>query len=146
MFFCSLLIFLNACAKDTFISYTGNMPSDERIAELSIGQDKRQVLDILGSPSSIVSLDQDTWIYMSSEIKQIAFMKPEEIDRKLLVVKFNDNDTITEIEHMDKKQGQEILVAEIKTDNIEQEQGFFSKYFGGVGQYSPFGAGTTSNP
>lgn len=137
MFFLSMVFILSACSSDTFVSYTGNMPSEERISDLRLGQTKQDVIDILGAPSSVVPLDRDTWMYMSSEIKQIAFMPPEEIDRNILVIKFNKDNKISAINKYNKKHGEEILISEDATADHEQEQGFFQKYFGGVGQYMP---------
>ena len=136
-----LMIGLSACAKVTFVNYTGNMPSDDKIEQLRTGMDQSEVRGILGSPSSVVSLDRNTWIYMSSEIEQIAFMKPEETDRKLLVVKFDNNGKIATIQHLDRSKGKDLQISEQKTATPEQEQGFFRKYFGGVGQFVPFSSG-----
>lgn len=134
------LLGLSACAKDTFITHTGNMPSAEKVEQLKNGMTRSEVRNLLGSPSSVVTLDRDTWIYMSSEIEQIAFMRPEEIDRQLLVVKFNTDGKVANIEHLDQSEGKQLAVSEQKTNAPEQEQGFFRKYFGGVGQISPFGS------
>lgn len=139
MFLLSIGFFITACSSDTFICRTGNMPSEDKIAMVFKGQSKNDVLEVLGSPSTVVPLDKDTWIYMSSEIKQVAFMAPKEIDREVLVVKFDSSGTVSEINKLDKKHGEQIAVTEEQTPNQEQEQGFFRKYFGGVGQYLPFG-------
>lgn len=132
-------IFLAACSSDIFVSHTGNMPSDDKVAMVFKGQSKKDVLEVLGSPSNVVSLDKDTWIYMSSAIKQVAFMAPEEIDRDVLVVKFSEDGHVLSVNKMDKQSGEQLKVADDQTPNQEQEQGFFRKYFGGVGQYLPFG-------
>ena len=68
----------------------------------------------------------------------IAFFKPEEIDRNLLVVNFNKEDKVTKITRLTKADGQDIVPSKAKTEVKGQEQGFFRKYFGGVGQYNPF--------
>ena len=112
----------------------------EKVEQLKNGMTRNEVRNLLGSPSSVVTLDRDTWIYMSSEIEQIAFMRPEEIDRQLLVVKFNTDGKVANIEHLDQSEGKQLAVSEQKTNAPEQEQGFFRKYFGGVGQISPFGS------
>ena len=138
-FLCLTFLFLSACAKDTFVSYTGNMPTEDKIERINKGMEKEKVREILGSPSSVVSLDKDTWIYMSAEIEQIAFMKPQEIERNLLVVKFDNTGKVSDIQHLDKSKGQEIQISGQETQTPEQEQGFFRKYFGGVGQFTPFG-------
>ena len=108
------------------------------------GQTKNDVLEVLGSPSNVVSLDKNTWIYMSSEIKQVAFFAPKEVNRELLVIKFDTENRVASVEKLNKKHGEKVEITEEQTPNQEQEQGFFRKYFGGVGQYLPFGDGTDS--
>ena len=78
---------LSACSRDLFISHNGNMPTNERIEQVKVGQSKNQVKSILGSPSSVVSLDKNTWIYMSSDIERIAFLEPKEVSRDVLTTK-----------------------------------------------------------
>ena len=96
-FLSAVLLGLSACAKDTFTTYTGNMPSEDKIERLAPGMGREQVRELLGSPSSVVSLDRDTWIYMSAEIEQIAFMRPEETERRLLVVKFGQDGKVADM-------------------------------------------------
>lgn len=142
-FLSAALLTLAACAKDTFVTNTGNMPSEDKIERLSTGMPQEQVREILGSPSSVVSLDRNTWIYMSADIEQIAFMRPQETERRLLVVKFDDNGKVADIKHIDKSKGKELQVSEQETATPEQEQGFFRKYFGGVGTYTPIAPSKT---
>ncbi len=139
-----LTIFSSACSSDTFITHNGNMPSNERISKIREGQSKAEVQNILGAPSSIVSLDQNTWIYMSSDIKRVAFFAPEEVERDVLTIRFNNQNRVNSIERLTKKNGKEIVVCEDKTETLGHNPGFFKKYFGGVGQYMPFP--TNDNP
>ncbi len=142
-FLSTALLTLAACAKDTFVTNTGNMPSEDKIERLATGMPQEQVREILGSPSSVVSLDRNTWIYMSADIEQIAFMRPQETERRLLVVKFDDSGKVADIKHIDKSKGKELQVSEQETATPEQEQGFFRKYFGGVGTYTPIAPSKT---
>ncbi|MBQ8465848.1 MAG: outer membrane protein assembly factor BamE [Alphaproteobacteria bacterium] len=135
---------LAACSSDTFVSHCGNMPTEERIAQLQKGQTKDEVLSLLGTPSSIVSLDQNTWIYMSSEIKRVAFFKPEELNRDVLTIRFNQYNQVSEIDRLNKEQGQNLAINETQTETQGSQAGFFEKYFGGVGQFLPFGKATSS--
>ena len=82
------MTFSSACSSDLFITHNGNMPSNERIAQIRVGQSKSEILNILGSPSSVVSLDRNQWIYMSSDIKRVAFFAPKEVDRDVLTIQF----------------------------------------------------------
>ena len=130
---------LSGCASDWFVTHNGNMPTNERISQISVGQSKQEVQYILGSPSSVVSLDRNTWIYMSSDIKRIAFFKPEEISRDVLTIKFDDNEKVSNIQRLKKENGCEVAVSTDETPTLGQQPGFFEKYFGGVGQFMPFG-------
>ena len=98
-----LMTFSSACSSDLFITHNGNMPSNERIAQIRVGQSKSEILNILGSPSSVVSLDRNQWIYMSSDIKRVAFFAPKEVDRDVLTIQFNDQGKVSEIERLTKK-------------------------------------------
>lgn len=134
-----VLSFTTSCSKDLFITHNGNMPTNERISRVKVGQSKAEVKSILGSPSNIVSLDKNTWIYMSSDIEQIAFLSPKEVNRDVLTIKFNESENIMSINRMSKKDGVKLAISEEKTETVGHEPGFFEKFFGGIGSYSPFG-------
>ena len=144
MFNLYAILALSSCSSDNFIVHNGNMPTEERISQLQKGQTKDEVLDLLGTPSSIISLNQNTWIYMSSEVKKVAFFKPEELDRDILTIKFNEYNQVESIDRMNKNQGREIAVSEEETKTSGNQPGFFAKYFGGVGQFMPFGTGSSN--
>lgn len=141
LFSCALL--LNACSSaqtnEWFVTHNGNMPTNERISQISVGDSRAEVSRVLGAPSSIVSFDKNTWIYMSSDIKRVAFFAPEEINRDVLTIKFNDNDEVSEITRMSQNDGAKVEISQDETEAYGQELGFFRKYFGGVGQVNPFG-------
>lgn len=133
-----LAALLSACSNDMFLTHNGNMPSNERIAQLKLGDTKEQVVRTLGAPSSVVSFDKNTWIYMSSSIKRVAFMEPEEVNRDILTIEFNNEGRVSNIERLTKADGKEIAVSTDATKSQGHDVGFFEKYFGGVGGYSPF--------
>lgn len=137
VFLCLATISISACSSDVFLTHNGNMPAPEKVAQLKVGQSQAEVQAILGSPSSVTSFDSNTWIYMSSTIKRVAFCNPEIIDRQLLTIKFNKDGYVTQISDYDKNDGREFAVEETQTETAGQNIGFFRKYFGGVGAYMP---------
>lgn len=136
-------IALSACSatkqNEWFVNHNGNMPTEDRIAKIQNGSSKDDVLQILGAPSAIVSFDENSWIYMSSDIKRVAFQKPEEVNRDILRIRFN-NDEVVEIARLSKDDGKDIVPCQDKTEVKGESLGFFRKYFGGVGQYNPLTA------
>lgn len=135
----------SACSSDIFITHNGNMPSNERISQVRVGQSRSEVHQILGTPSSVVSLDKNTWIYMSSDIKRVAFFSPQEVGRDVLTIRFNDQNQVAQIDRLTKKDGKEIQVSTDKTETLGHNPGFFRKYFGGVGQFMPFPTNVNPN-
>ena len=131
---------LYGCSSDIFLDHNGNMPGQDKIAQIHVGQTKEEVLDILGGPSSVTGLSDDHWIYMSSTIKKVAFLKPKEVNRDVLALTFDNNNKISKIETKTLADGNTITIDSDSTQPAERQQGFFRKYFGGVGSYMPFGS------
>jgi len=145
---CALLLTTGCSTEKTnewFMTHNGNMPSNERISRISVGDSRADVRRELGAPSTVVSFDKNTWIYMSSDIKRVAFFAPDEVSRDVLTIKFNDNDEVKEIIRMSKNDGQDVRINSDETEAYGQDPGFFRKYFGGVGMLNPFGGGNSSS-
>ena len=140
IFLTGLCLVLGACSSDFFLIDNGNMPSQERINQIKTGQSKEEVAYILGSPSLKTGLNDDNWIYMSSTTKKVAFLNGKEIERDILALTFKD-DTLSKIEKFDLSDANDIAVDQDETKQVEENVGFFRKYFGGVGQYQMFGKG-----
>lgn len=137
--FCCFILSSCSTAKQNewFVNRNGNMPSEERISKIKNGQTKNDVIQILGAPSAVVSFDNNSWIYMSSDIKRVAFQKPKELNRDILKLRFDNNDKVIEIARLNKEDGKELQPCQDKTEVKGENLGFFRKYFGGVGQYNP---------
>ncbi len=140
VFLCAATLCSCSSAKqeEWFVTHTGNMPTPERIEKIQQGISQEEVLQTLGMPSAVMPFDKNTWIYMASDIKRVAFFAPEETDRNILKITFNDQGTVTAVEKLTKADGKEISPSKDKTEVKGQNPGFFRKYFGGVGQYNPF--------
>ena len=138
IFFILTILTCSACSSDLFITHNGNYPSAEKIAQIQTGQTKEQVFELLGSPSLQTGLSQNHWIYMSSTSRQIAFMNPTEIDRNVLAITFKDN-KVSKIEAKNLADGNNISIDNDETKLTDRDDGFFRKYFGGVGTYNPLG-------
>ena len=140
LFLCGLfLFFVSACSSDVFLMHTGNMPTDDRINAIKVGQTQDDVRELLGSPSSVSSLDENEWVYMSSTLKKVAFLTPKIMDRDILTIRFDDKGKVQKITRFDEKDGVQIDPDKEETQSGGHNPGFFKKYFGGVGTFSPIG-------
>ncbi len=143
LLFLSALLLNTACSSDLFLDHNGNMPEDRYLRQLQYGQTKEEVYQLLGAPSLMTGLSDNHWIYMASTIRRVAFMKPTELERDIVAITFKDN-KVTQIDKRTLADANKISIDSDETPATEREQGFFRKYFGGVGQYQMFGKGDTN--
>ena len=76
----------------------------------------------------------------TSVISGPSIILPTEIDRQILALSFDD-DKVSKIETKTLADTNNIAIDQEETLPANREQGFFRKYFGGVGTYMPFGNG-----
>ena len=88
--------------QDTFVTSTGNMPSEDKIERLATGMPQEQVREILGSPSSVVfSWPQHMDLHVG-RYRTNCLHASQETERRLLVVKFDDSGKVADIKHIGK--------------------------------------------
>lgn len=136
LFFLGLVLVCSACSSDVFLKHNGNMPEENKLVQVKLGQTKAEVQNILGNPSVVSGLSDKHWIYMSSTQKKVAFLKPEEIDRQILALTFDDG-KVSKIENLTLADGNSVVIDGEETPTANPKVGFFRKYFGGVGGYMP---------
>ena len=91
---------LTACATE--VSVHGNLPEVEDIAEIQPGVDSRQdVISRLGTPSALSTFEDHKWYYIGQTVEQFAFLKPDVLDRSVLVIAFNDRGLVQDTLHAD---------------------------------------------
>ncbi len=100
---------------------------------------KEGVLKLMGSPTIISDLSSDeSWIYYSEEVKKILFFLPKVVERKVVVIKFDDLESVRNIDEydLDNEESKMKFVqeyTEVKSHNI----GFFKSIFSNIGQIKP---------
>ena len=75
---------------EPIVDVRGNLPSKDLLQDIEVGYIKKsEVVDLLGSPSSVSPFESDTWFYISERTETVAFFEPEIKERKVLVIKFD---------------------------------------------------------
>jgi outer membrane protein assembly factor BamE (lipoprotein component of BamABCDE complex) len=84
---------LTACELP--VQVHGNLPDDKAIARLEPGkQGRADVSNLLGSPSATSTFQDKTWYYVGVKQTQFAFFSPDVKERNVLVLEFDENDTL----------------------------------------------------
>jgi outer membrane protein assembly factor BamE (lipoprotein component of BamABCDE complex) len=74
---------------------------------------------------------------MNTTMKRMAFFDPEELERNLVAVRFNQSGKLERVVELTKEDGKDIAVSQNSTPVLGSEETFMEKYFGGVGYYMP---------
>jgi outer membrane protein assembly factor BamE (lipoprotein component of BamABCDE complex) len=131
----SFCMTLAACAPTLIIQ--GYMPDEETLAGVEQGVDtKDAVVTKLGSPSTIATFDDDTWIYVNKRSEVFAFFKPTVLSQKVLAINFDPEGRVKEIRRFTLEDGQLIDPITRKTPTQGRELGLLEQLFGNVGRFN----------
>ncbi len=128
---------LLAAACTPTVSLHGYVPDEEVLATMQTGTDNKDaVIEKLGSPSSIATFDDNTWIYFSKRTETFAFFEPEVIEQRVVAVNFNDDGTVEEIKRFALEDGRLIDPVTRTTPTHGRELGLLEQLFGNVGRFT----------
>jgi outer membrane protein assembly factor BamE (lipoprotein component of BamABCDE complex) len=132
------LLVLAACGSR--ITVNGNAPDPDLLAEVKPGQVGRDdVRDILGSPSAIATFDQENWYYISQKTETVAFFKPEVLERRVVIVRFNKDGIVSKVHNLTLADGKDVQFVERETPTTGSEYGLLQQLFGNIGRFNPGG-------
>lgn len=132
----SLAIFLNMGCSST-IDTRGFNVENVQFDQIKPGiHSKEQVQNLLGSPSTIPSFDQNVWYYISKKTATSAFFKPNTLDQQVTVIMFNDRNIVTSIKTYKGEDAKTIKPVERKTETTGQESGILREVFSNFGRMS----------
>lgn len=95
-----------------------------------------EVEAILGSPSTVATIDGQVWYYISSTFEKLMFYTPEEIDRKVVAVYFDETSTVEEVGYYGLEDGRVIDFRTRKTPTRGKELTVLGQIFGNLGRFN----------
>ena len=117
------------------VAVRGNMPDVEDIAVIRPGVDTRQdVIETLGSPSTLSTFEARTWFYIGQRTEQVAFFAPEVVDRSVFVVKFDSGGMVDETKLYTLHDGKVIDPVSRETPTEGRELTILQQIFGNLGR------------
>ncbi len=123
-----------ACANR--LDTRGNLLDPKLVAEIRPGELSREdVMDLLGSPSSVTPFGSDTWYYISKRTKTFAFFAPEVTARKIIVVKFAKDGKVKEINTVGLEKGRAIEPVSRTTPTHGTEMTVLEQLIGNLGRF-----------
>ena len=128
------LLMLSACTPN--VQVNGNLPEPEEVAEIRRGvHGPEQVVGLLGSPSAVSTFDNRLWYYIGQRSTQFAFLNPEVLERRILVVSFDDNGVVNDTRTYTLEDGRAVEPVGRFTPTEGRELTLLQQLFGNVGRF-----------
>jgi outer membrane protein assembly factor BamE (lipoprotein component of BamABCDE complex) len=110
-------------------------PND--LAKIQAGAtSKDQVREIMGSPSTVSTVEGEAWYYISSKFETFAFYRPKETERTVAAIFFEKTDVVQDIAYYGMDDGQIVAFVERKTPTRGKELTILGQLFSNLGKYN----------
>jgi len=130
----SLPLALSACERA--IQVRGNLPDDDEVAKISPGIHTRgDIASLLGTPSTVSTFEDSKWYYIGQKTTEFAFFEPEVLERKVVVVSFDDAGTVAETNIYTLEDGQEIEPVGRVTPTEGKDLTILQQLIGNLGRF-----------
>jgi outer membrane protein assembly factor BamE (lipoprotein component of BamABCDE complex) len=109
----------------------------ERMAQVEPGRTTREeVLQLLGSPSSIATFDQSTWYYITQRTERMSFYQDEVVAQDVVAIRFDDQGTVEEIGARGIDDAREVTLVERETPTSGNELSAIEQFIGNIGRFN----------
>ena len=136
LFLGASLLALSLSACESRKNTRGNLLDPERVEDIRPGELNRdEVVEILGSPSSITPFGSDTWYYISQRTETYAFFAPKVLERQIVVVSFDKKGKVTKVDTVGLEQGREIIPVARKTPTHGNKLTVLEQLIGNLGRF-----------
>jgi len=131
-----IIIILNITSCSTVVENRGYIFNPETQEKISQGMDKSEIISLLGTPSTISESTGLKYYYISNKFLKYAFLNPQEIERTIQVISFDENENVKDIEEYTLKDGRIIVYNNDKTIPKGTEATIIQDLFDNTGRYT----------
>ena len=113
------------------------------LATVKPGMSAEQVLQILGTPSTVSTVGNKSWYYISQTTRRTVLFLGEQVeDQKVTAVYFNAAFKVERVALYGLQDGRIFDFIERQTPTSGADRAFLSQLFRGLTKYEPFGSGS----
>ena len=129
-----ILLYLAGCSPR--IAVTGNLPNPDLLDSIEIGEvNKQEVLNLIGTPSTISPFSGNNWYYVSERTETSAFFTPKVVDRKVLSIKFDDKGFVSDIKSYGTEAGKTVDIVDRTTPTEGRDFSIIKQLLGNLGRF-----------
>ena len=127
---CMAAFLMFGCAGQ--VDRHGHMFTDVDLQQIQPGMSQDQVRLTLGTPDTRGTLGGDVFYYISSTLKTMPAGRPKVIDRKIVAVYFNKQQTVNEVGHFGLKDGRIVDIIDGETPTFGKKLTALEQIFGNI--------------
>ena len=106
------------------------------INKIKIGkQNRNDVSEVLGTPSTLGTFDDKVWYYISRKTEKFAFFREQIIDHQVIAIYFDDRNFVAAIHRYNKDDLREIGMVDRTTPTTGKTLSIFKQLIGNMGRF-----------
>lgn len=107
---------------------------------------KTQVKEIMGSPSTVSTIEGEAWYYITSKTEAYLFYPPEEIERTVIAFYFEKMDTVQQVSYYGLEDGEVVDLQTRTTPTRGKELTILGQLFSNLGRFNKKDDSKSSGP
>ena len=116
----TLALLLGACSP-TITTHGHRFDADQTGAIKPGITSKQEVAQLMGSPSTLATFDDDRWYYVSQRTERKSFYQAEITDQQVLAITFGPDNMVKNVERTDLAQAEDISpVSDVTADRRQR--------------------------
>lgn len=128
----ALVTALVACSP--IVRKHGYVPVEEDLALVQVGVDTREtVVDVIGAPVATGLLEAGDYYYVASHFRHYGPLKPQEIQRDIVVVVFDASGVVANVERYGLEDGNVVTLSRRVTTSATADKTFLRQLLGNLG-------------
>jgi len=128
-------VLLNGCLAR--VETRGNLPDPDLLASMQEKNvSKNEIVQILGSPSSIAMFENETWFYISERTETVAFFEPETLERQIVIMEFDSDGILQNVAIRELKDGKDVTPVDRETPTLGNEDNMLMQFLGNLGRFN----------
>ena len=136
-FFRIFLLLLPGLSGCAIIDIRGHEVDPDQLAKIEVGvTTKEQVSKLLGTPSSVSTFGDKTWLYMSEKTQTRAFFKPIVLQSNITRFEFDQLGKVQLIDSLTEKDRQVVAHIHRETPTAGHTFGVLEQIFGNFGRFN----------
>lgn len=128
------LLLISGCQS---MDVRGQYIDDKQISVLEDQKlTKDQVVELLGSATLVPEYTPNTWYYAERAMQRRAWFQPKVISQRVVVVKFNEDNRVKEVEVLNDTHSNDIHVVSEYTKSLGNEENPLQQFVRNIGRFN----------